>query len=79
MGLKLFDIYYLLFYYELLSVVLFLVEFKFYLHVFPFIQNLTKEQADYCIARMRPYIDKSGRPIPDSYDFVDFTKSMFVN
>ncbi|XP_062606729.1 spectrin alpha chain-like isoform X6 [Saccostrea cucullata] len=41
--------------------------------------NLTKEQADYCIARMRPYIDKSGRQIPDSYDFVDFTKSMFVN
>lgn len=41
--------------------------------------NLTKEQADYCIARMRPYIDKSGRPVPDSYDFVDFTQSMFIN
>lgn len=38
--------------------------------------NLTKEQADYCIARMRPYIDKSGRPVPDSYDFVDFTQDL---
>ncbi|KAK3088368.1 hypothetical protein FSP39_018301 [Pinctada imbricata] len=41
--------------------------------------NLTKEQADYCIARMKPYTDKSGRTVPDAYDYADFTRSMFVN
>lgn len=41
--------------------------------------NLTKEQADYCIARMKPYVDKTGRSVPDSYDFVDFTHQLFVN
>ena len=42
-------------------------------------QNLTKEQADYCISRMKPYVDRSGRAIPDAYDYADFTGSMFVN
>lgn len=42
-------------------------------------QNLTKDQADYCIARMKPFVDKTGREVPDSYDFADFTQSMFVN
>lgn len=41
--------------------------------------NLTKEQADYCISRMKPYVDRSGRAIPDAYDYADFTGSMFVN
>ncbi|XP_060065678.1 spectrin alpha chain-like isoform X1 [Ylistrum balloti] len=41
--------------------------------------NLTKEQADYCIARMKPYVDKTGREVVDSYDYADFTRSMFVN
>lgn len=41
--------------------------------------NLTKEQADYCINRMKPYVDKTGRTVPDSYDFVDFTQQLFVN
>ncbi|KAL8606296.1 hypothetical protein ACOMHN_024191 [Nucella lapillus] len=41
--------------------------------------NLTKEQADYCIGRMQPYVDKTGRPIPDTYDFVEFTRQLFVN
>ena len=44
-----------------------------------FFQNLTKEQADYCISRMKPYVDRSGRAIPDAYDYADFTGSMFVN
>ncbi|KAH9498945.1 hypothetical protein Btru_003975 [Bulinus truncatus] len=39
--------------------------------------NLTKEQADYCISRMRPYVDKTGRAVPDSYDYVDFTHQLF--
>ena len=42
-------------------------------------QNLTKEQADYCISRMKPYQDRSGRALPDAYDYADFTGSMFVN
>ncbi|XP_021352010.1 spectrin alpha chain-like [Mizuhopecten yessoensis] len=41
--------------------------------------NLTKEQADYCIARMKPFVDKTGREVLDSYDYADFTRSMFVN
>ncbi|PVD22109.1 hypothetical protein C0Q70_17913 [Pomacea canaliculata] len=41
--------------------------------------NLTKEQADYCISRMKPYMDKTGRTIPDAYDYVDFTRQLFVN
>ncbi|XP_060596253.1 spectrin alpha chain, non-erythrocytic 1-like isoform X2 [Ruditapes philippinarum] len=41
--------------------------------------NLTKEQADYCIGRMKPYVDRTGRTIPDAYDYADFTQSMFVN
>ena len=41
--------------------------------------NLTREQADYCISRMKPYVDKSGRQIPDAYDYVDFTRELFVN
>lgn len=41
--------------------------------------NLTKEQADYCLQRMKPYVDKSGRTIPDAYDYTDFTESMFIN
>ncbi|XP_067662527.1 spectrin alpha chain-like isoform X1 [Haliotis asinina] len=41
--------------------------------------NLTKEQADYCVARMKPYVDKTGRTIPDTYDYADFTRQLFVN
>merc|ERR1712226_477417 len=41
--------------------------------------NLTKEQADYCISRMRPYVDPSGREMPDAYDYVDFTQALFIN
>ncbi|BFZ06026.1 hypothetical protein BsWGS_09066 [Bradybaena similaris] len=41
--------------------------------------NLTKEQANYCISRMRPYLDKTGRVVPDSYNYVDFTHQLFVN
>merc|ERR1719318_1541648 len=41
--------------------------------------NLTKAQADYCVRRMRPYEDQTGRVIPDAYDFSDFTRTIFVN
>uniref|UniRef100_A0A671NPK5 Spectrin alpha chain, non-erythrocytic 1 n=1 Tax=Sinocyclocheilus anshuiensis TaxID=1608454 RepID=A0A671NPK5_9TELE len=42
-------------------------------------QNLTKEQADYCISHMKPYLDSKGREIPSAFDFVEFTRSLFVN
>lgn len=35
--------------------------------------------ADYCIARMKPYEDKSGRTIPGAYDYIDFTRTLFQN
>uniref|UniRef100_A0A4W4H5R1 Spectrin alpha chain, non-erythrocytic 1 n=1 Tax=Electrophorus electricus TaxID=8005 RepID=A0A4W4H5R1_ELEEL len=42
-------------------------------------QNLTKEQADYCISHMKPYLDSKGRELPSAFDFVEFTRSLFVN
>ncbi|CAH1785763.1 unnamed protein product [Owenia fusiformis] len=41
--------------------------------------NLTKEQADYCIRRMQPYTDASGFEIPGAYDYVNLTRSLFIN
>ncbi|CAH0405710.1 unnamed protein product [Chilo suppressalis] len=42
--------------------------------------NLTKEMADYCVARMKPYQDpKSERPIPNALDYIDFTRTLFQN
>ncbi|XP_075691231.1 spectrin alpha chain, non-erythrocytic 1 isoform X4 [Rhinoderma darwinii] len=42
-------------------------------------QNLTREQADYCISHMKPYMDSKGREMPSAYDYVEFTRSLFVN
>ncbi|XP_055009555.1 spectrin alpha chain, non-erythrocytic 1 isoform X1 [Boleophthalmus pectinirostris] len=42
-------------------------------------QNLTKEQADYCLSHMKPYLDSKGREMPSAFDFVEFTRSLFVN
>uniref|UniRef100_A0A8C5BJI1 Spectrin alpha, non-erythrocytic 1 n=1 Tax=Gadus morhua TaxID=8049 RepID=A0A8C5BJI1_GADMO len=42
-------------------------------------QNLTKEQADYCMSHMKPYLDGKGRELPSAFDFVEFTRSLFVN
>lgn len=42
--------------------------------------NLTKEMADYCVARMKPYHDqKTERPIPNALDYIDFTRTLFQN
>lgn len=46
--------------------------------VFTF-QNLTREQADYCISHMKPYMDGKGRELPSAYDYIEFTRSLFVN
>ncbi|XP_034950894.1 spectrin alpha chain [Chelonus insularis] len=42
--------------------------------------NLTKEMADYCVARMKPYVDpKTERPITAALDYIDFTRTLFQN
>lgn len=42
--------------------------------------NLTKDMADYCVSRMKPYVDpKSGRSIPGAYDYIEFTRTLFQN
>lgn len=41
-------------------------------------QNLSPEQADYCIKHMKPYIDPmSGRSIQGALDYEEFTRSLF--
>jgi spectrin alpha len=42
--------------------------------------NLTKEMADYCVARMKPYVDpKTERPIAGALDYIEFTRTLFQN
>ena len=42
--------------------------------------NLTKEMADYCVARMKPYVDlKTERPIAGAMDYIEFTRTLFQN
>uniref|UniRef100_A0A4D5R8U1 Spectrin alpha chain n=2 Tax=Scolopendra TaxID=41364 RepID=A0A4D5R8U1_SCOVI len=42
--------------------------------------NLTKEMADYCVHRMKPYTDtKSNRTIPGALDYIEFTRTLFQN
>merc|ERR1712156_679381 len=42
--------------------------------------HLTKEMADYCIGKMKPYIDpNTGMDVMDAYDFMDFTRTLFQN
>nr|XP_032800960.1 spectrin alpha chain, non-erythrocytic 1 isoform X8 [Petromyzon marinus] len=42
-------------------------------------QNLTREQADYCISHMKPYCDGKGRELPGAFDYIEFTRSLFQN
>merc|ERR1711994_408834 len=40
--------------------------------------NLSKEMADYCIARMKPYVDpRSGQSITGALDYMEFTTRLF--
>jgi spectrin alpha len=42
--------------------------------------NLTKEMAEYCMRRMKKYVDpKPGREVQNGYDYVDFTRTLFQN
>ncbi|XP_050699362.1 spectrin alpha chain-like isoform X2 [Eriocheir sinensis] len=41
-------------------------------------QNLTKEMADYCVGRMKPYTDpKTGSAVPGALDYMEFTHTLF--
>ena len=43
-------------------------------------QNLTREMAEYCMRRMTKYVDpKTGQAVPNAYDYVDFTRTLFQN
>ena len=40
--------------------------------------NLTREMADYCMRKMRPYVDpNTGHEVNDAYDYLDFTSKLF--
>lgn len=40
--------------------------------------NLTKEMADYCVQRMKPFTDaKTGNVVTGALDYVDFTRKLF--
>merc|ERR1712200_134621 len=40
--------------------------------------NLSKEMADFCIARMKPYQDdKNGQSITGALDYMEFTRTLF--
>ncbi len=39
--------------------------------------NLPPDQVDYCIKKMNPYKDKTGREIYNAYDYEEFTQSLF--
>lgn len=44
------------------------------------LQNLTKDMADYCTNRMKPYLDpKSGHAVNGALDYIDFTRTLFQN
>merc|ERR1711976_170445 len=40
--------------------------------------NLSKEMADYCIERMKPYVDpRTGQGITGALDYMEFTTRLF--
>nr|CAB3266545.1 spectrin alpha chain, non-erythrocytic 1 [Phallusia mammillata] len=42
-------------------------------------QNLSREQAEYCVNNMPPYYDSHGISVLGAYDYVAFTKELFNN
>ena len=47
------------------------------LFIFFYFKNLSPELTDYCIRKMKPYKDKSGREILNAYDYEAFTHELF--
>lgn len=53
-------------------------EFRPYVTAEELYANLTPEQAEYCIKRMKPYTDAiSGRSVPGALDYEQFVHSLF--
>uniref|UniRef100_A0A1I8A3G2 EF-hand domain-containing protein n=1 Tax=Steinernema glaseri TaxID=37863 RepID=A0A1I8A3G2_9BILA len=53
-------------------------EFRPYVTAEELYANLTPEQAEYCIKRMKPYTDAiSGRSIPGALDYEQFVHNLF--
>ena len=51
-----------------------------FIEFFLFSQNLTKEQADYCVRKMVPYVDpKTGERVAGTLDYSKFVHELFVN
>ena len=43
-------------------------------------QNLSAEQADYCVRNMKPYVDpRTGRGVVDAYNYTDFVHTLFIS
>ncbi|XP_065647133.1 spectrin alpha chain, non-erythrocytic 1 isoform X2 [Hydra vulgaris] len=41
-------------------------------------QALTREQAEFCMSRMKTYVDKNGRELPGYFDYGFFCEELFV-
>lgn len=55
-----------------------IIRFDHYIDPFLTLQNLTKEMADYCVQRMKPFTDaKTGNVVSGALDYVDFTRKLF--
>lgn len=66
---------------ELYAVSLLIYNINLNLLIIMFVlQNLTKEMADYCVARMKSYVEpKTERPINGALDYIEFTRTLFQN
>ena len=40
-------------------------------------QSLSKEQAEYCVQRMKPYKGLDGRTVSGALDYKEFAKTLF--
>merc|ERR1711994_593621 len=49
-----------------------------YIHKKELYAPLSKEMADYCANRMKPYVDpRTGQEITGAYDYMEFTRTLF--
>ena len=69
----------LTFYFDLFSFFLLILFVRFRCQHSNLLQNLSREQADYCIANMPPYYDSHGISVLGAYDYVAFTRQLFNN
>ena len=49
-----------------------------YIHKKELYAHLSKEMADYCANRMKPYSDpRTGEQVAEAYDYMEFTRTLF--